>query len=69
MMTKRKWTKEEITAFRKEKGSYFYFNRDDLNLFVPKVYGLGWTLNFGNPFAWIVILAIVAFVVWTGFFK
>ena len=28
---------------------YFYNNPDDPALFVPKRYGLGWTLNFGHP--------------------
>ena len=28
---------------------FFYINRDDPELFVPKRYGLGWTVNFGHP--------------------
>lgn len=36
-----------------------YFNRDDKRVVVPKRYGLGIgrTLNFAHPVAWIVVLA------------
>lgn len=27
----------------------FYYNPADPNAFVPKRYGLGWTINFGHP--------------------
>ena len=30
-------------------GDFFYNNPDDPAVFVPKRYGLGWTVNFGNP--------------------
>ena len=30
-------------------GGFFYNNPDDPAVFVPKRYGLGWTVNFGNP--------------------
>ncbi len=30
-------------------GGFFYNNPDDPAMFVPKRYGLGWTVNFGNP--------------------
>jgi uncharacterized membrane protein len=30
-------------------GGIFYNNPDDPALFVPKRFGLGWTLNFGHP--------------------
>ncbi len=34
----------------------FYNNPDDPALFVPKRFGLGWTMNFGHPQAkWVVI--------------
>ncbi|PVZ54466.1 DUF1648 domain-containing protein [Arthrobacter sp. H-02-3] len=31
------------------RGGLFYVNRDDHALMVPRRFGLGWTLNFGNP--------------------
>ena len=30
-------------------GGVFYNNPDDPNILVPKRFGLGWTINFGNP--------------------
>lgn len=38
----------------------FYYNRDDKRVFVPKRSGLGWTLNFANPYAVAVLLAMLA---------
>jgi uncharacterized membrane protein len=34
-----------------------YFNRADPALFVEKRMGLGYTLNLGNPFSWLVMIA------------
>jgi uncharacterized membrane protein len=31
----------------------FYANRDDAALFVPKRFGIGYTLNFGQSSAWV----------------
>jgi uncharacterized membrane protein len=31
------------------RGGLLYVNRDDHALMVPRRFGLGWTLNFGNP--------------------
>lgn len=31
------------------RGGLFYINREDHALLVPRRYGIGWTLNFGNP--------------------
>lgn len=30
-------------------GGIIYFNRDDADLFIPKRYGWGWTVNFAHP--------------------
>ncbi len=42
-----------VDAYRDDErnwlGGFIYNNPDDPNLFVPKRYGLGWTINFGNP--------------------
>jgi uncharacterized membrane protein len=40
----------------------FYTNPDDPALFVPKRYGIGYTLNFANPWAWAVVVLIFAMV-------
>jgi uncharacterized membrane protein len=37
----------------------FYVNRDDPKVWVPKRYGIGWTLNFGRPASWVVLGAIL----------
>ncbi|MGC2331020.1 MAG: DUF5808 domain-containing protein [Candidatus Acidiferrales bacterium] len=33
----------------------FYTNRDDAALFVPKRFGIGYTLNFGHASAWVIM--------------
>jgi uncharacterized membrane protein len=38
----------------------FYAKKDDRALFVPKRFGIGYTLNFGNPWAWVVLGVILA---------
>jgi len=37
----------------------FYYNPADSALMVPKQNGLGYTLNFGRPLAWIIMAAIL----------
>ena len=47
----------------------FYVNRDDPSIFVEKRFGIGYTMNFGNPKAialFLALLAVIAFVVVTG---
>jgi uncharacterized membrane protein len=34
----------------------FYFNPDDPALFLEKRFGIGWTLNFARPLAWVILL-------------
>jgi len=40
----------------------FYCNAQDPALLVPKRYGLGYTLNFGNPWSWAVLAVILVLV-------
>lgn len=47
----------------------FYINRDDPSIFVEKRFGIGYTINFGNPKAvalLVAFLAIIAFVAVIG---
>ncbi|SDW69618.1 DUF5808 domain-containing protein [Paenibacillus sp. CF384] len=37
-----------------------YYNPQDPSIFVPKKYGIGWTLNFGRPTSWLVIATLFA---------
>ena len=38
----------------------FYVNGDDPALFVPKRFGVGWTINFGRPLAWMLLAGVLA---------
>lgn len=44
------------------RGGLFYINRDDHALVVPRRFGLGWTLNFGNPRAAMLLAGVVALI-------
>ncbi len=37
-----------------------YHNPENPSLWVPKRFGLGWTLNFANPFSWLMLAALAA---------
>lgn len=41
-------------------GGVLYHNREDSALLVPRRYGVGWTLNWGNPWSWVIIVALAA---------
>lgn len=38
----------------------FYVNRDDASVFLPERFGIGWTINFARPAAWILIGCFIA---------
>lgn len=48
------------------KAGIFYWNKDDASLFLPKRFGVGWTMNWARPAAWVIVggftLASIAFV-------
>jgi uncharacterized membrane protein len=44
------------------RGGMFYANRDDHSLLVPRRFGVGWTLNFGNPRAVMLLAGVVALI-------
>ena len=47
----------------------FYFNRKDSRLIVPKrIEGLGWTINFANPYTYVLLIAIVAIIISFNYF-
>jgi len=55
----------EITPEEAWKGGMIYYNPEDPALFVPKRFGLGYSLNYGNRWSWlfiggIVLIAVVA---------
>lgn len=39
----------------------FYVNRDDASVFVPERFGVGWTVNFGRPGAWVFLIGSLVF--------
>ena len=42
----------------------FYVNRKDSRIIVPKIHPiLGWTLNFGNKYAYVALIAIILIIV------
>jgi uncharacterized membrane protein len=41
------------------RGGIFYVNPDDPSLFVSKRFGIGYTMNFGNPWSWVVLAVIL----------
>lgn len=41
----------------------FYFNPSDPALMVNKRFGIGRTLNFGHPLAWVIVAAFLVFIV------
>jgi uncharacterized membrane protein len=40
-------------------GGFFYNNPDDPAVFVPKRFGLGWTVNFGHPRGKLFLISIL----------
>jgi len=44
------------------RGGLFYINGDDQSLMVPRRFGLGWTLNFANPRAAMLLAGVVALI-------
>ena len=42
------------------KWGIFYYNKTDKRIFLPKRNGLGWTVNFANPYS---ILLLFGFIV------
>lgn len=41
------------------KWGLFYFNPKDKRIFPPKRWGIGWTINFGNPYSVIVFVLVI----------
>lgn len=44
----------------------FYFNPDDPAVFVPKRFGVGWTLNVARPVTWVILGASVVLILAGG---
>lgn len=68
---KNKLEKHVLDAMSKDPGNwrgFFYVNSKDPRIIVPKLFPvLGWTLNFGNIYGYVAIIAILAIVVGSQF--
>ena len=41
---------------------FIYWNPDDKRIFVPKRWGIGWTVNFANPYSILALIVIILIV-------
>jgi uncharacterized membrane protein len=41
------------------KWGFIYFNPNDSRSFVPKRVGIGWTINFARPVAYVFLVALI----------
>ena len=64
---KKKFDDEFLNNMSKDPGNWrgpFYVNRKDPRLLVPKLNPmLGWTINFGNPYAWMAVVGLIIIIV------
>lgn len=49
------------------KAGVFYVNRNDPSIFVEKRFGVGWTLNFGNPIGYLVVVGPILIILAISF--
>ncbi len=64
METKEKHNKEISDQWHDDPSNWrlgiFYYNKKDKRLLTPKrIRGLGWTINFANPYSLLVLLVII----------
>lgn len=45
------------------KAGLFYINRNDASIIVEKRFGIGWTVNLGNPLSWIIVFGLITLVI------
>jgi len=50
------------------KWGFFYANRTDPRIFVPKRYGLGYSLNFGKPYVTACFILILLMIIYLAIF-
>jgi uncharacterized membrane protein len=69
---KTKPNEEFLNAMSKDLGNWkgiFYFNKKDPRLIVPKLLpAMGMTLNFANPYAYIITCCIIIIIAFTMYF-
>lgn len=65
---RRKFEDNEDERWRNDPENYrygiFYFNPRDPRIILPKrINEMGWTLNFANPYSWLIIISIITFAI------
>lgn len=68
---KTQFEQNELDRMRKNPDNYkwgiFYFNPNDSRIILPKRnLWAGWTLNFANPYSYLIIIGIIAFAIIMG---
>ena len=51
---------QEVWSNRENWSHFCYKSRKDSRMFVPKRWGFGWTVNFGNPKGVAMFVAMIA---------
>ena len=64
-------TNNELDEMRKNPNNYkwgiFYFNPEDPRFFVSRRnIRIGWTLNFANPYSYLIVFLIIIFAIMIG---
>ncbi|MFS0574911.1 DUF5808 domain-containing protein [Sporosarcina sp. 179-K 3D1 HS] len=57
----------DVDEDRYWKAGVFYVNRQDPSVFVEKRFGVGWTMNFGNPLGYVVIFVPLVLILLIAF--
>lgn len=47
----------------------FYVNRKDSRIFVPKRFGIGFTMNFANPYAVVGFVLLLLLIAYQSFWR
>ena len=68
---RRRFEDNEEERWRNDPENYrwgiFYFNPKDSRIILPKrIKEMGWTLNFANPYSWLIIISIISFAILLG---
>ena len=67
-MQSNKPTKEQLDKWHDDPSNWrwglFYYNKEDKRVFPPKrMLGLGWTINFANPYSILLFLTIIGIII------
>ena len=64
MIQDNKPTRETLEKWHKDPNNWklgvFYYNKEDKRIFPPKrIAWTGWTVNFANPFSFLILVALL----------